>query len=1041
MNAAAPPSPTPAAPPRRRRWGRWLGGLALFGMVTLGVLWELRLALVRLALARALPAFPATVEQVEWRAGGIEVQGLSISGKDKVSWLRLPRAHLSVSPLRMLRGELGEVTLERLALHLTPDIINDLSAPQAASSKEPMRFHLTGLQVQDAAVEVLTPTGETAALVLNWQGGALARLAGGRWQAARQRISLRQLKLQPDAETPGAAATEITLECSADAATQQVTIHHLQTSELSAQAGKALWRALGLAGPQAAAAAVAPTARPVESVVLEDVVLGPMAVAFQDLPWLPALPPGHGHLLLSAQHVTSSLRDGSTQGEMQLALTDFSIGEAGGTPLLSLPKMTAAVHGLPAGGWHVRTFHLEPTEVRLATERLTEFGLQGWLPALALAGTLRAEAADLTIQNGEITSPTPPELTLSEVQVQRPGAAQPLLAWEELTVSGRWGEMLAGKHLHHFQWRQPVVNLTGADVQALTPPAPPNVPVEPPSGVPAWHGWQCDDLQIMDGQIHGQALGAGVPDFSTQLELQTMAGLWQLAFNDVHIATPDLPTAPPLYEGQSVRVDVDPQALWREHRIERVRLLASRVRLGATAADHAPPLPAADLAVPPLTPAAPAELMLGPQPLDWHVGNLEFSNTKIYLHHLIPDGAEILLPLAQKTLRNIPLTLDGLLQCDEPQRLELPYIYVPGTRVGTTVADFDTNFVHFSLAGLMRREIELVELVNPKIYVGDSLFHYVDQLRAQAPAEPLAKLSAVLASLITALGDEDLPSGNLVETNPGWRVNHLKALNGKLITTVKDSPLLRIPPLPFGADSSMAEGKINAQLAVPPGLYKPLLGTELVVAISEGNLTFNLPLKHQDNNLVQVFKADWLRYKQLRIDNVTLQVTYDKNGVYAKFWAHGYHGELQAEFNLYLDDNLSWDGWLTGTQLDMAALTAALTPNYCQMTGPVSGKIIAQGDKTSLYQATGEFATTTHGQIKITALDDALKALPADWADLKRQPIEKLLTTLRDFAYTNCTGKLRFYGLEGELHLNLTGPDGARNFDIHSHDRRASAAD
>lgn len=42
------------------------------------------------------------------------------------------------------------------------------------------------------------------------------------------------------------------------------------------------------------------------------------------------------------------------------------------------------------------------------------------------------------------------------------------------------------------------------------------------------------------------------------------------------------------------------------------------------------------------------------------------------------------------------------------------------------------------------------------------------------------------------------------------------------------------------------------ELAVPPGLYKPLLGTELVVAISEGAIVFNLPMRLKDNNLVQV---------------------------------------------------------------------------------------------------------------------------------------------------------------------------------------------
>lgn len=172
--------------------------------------------------------------------------------------------------------------------------------------------------------------------------------------------------------------------------------------------------------------------------------------------------------------------------------------------------------------------------------------------------------------------------------------------------------------------------------------------------------------------------------------------------------------------------------------------------------------------------------------------------------------------------------------------------------------------------------------------------------------------------------------------------------------------------------------------------------------------------------------------------DVTLQVTYDKNGVYARFWAKAYQGDLEGAFNLYLDDNLSWDMWLAGTNLETKEITQTLTPAYYSMTGPLTGKLIAQGDKTSLYQATGEFSNRTTGRIKILALEDAIKAIPADWSEVERKAVTKLLETLRDFAYDKCTGTLRFYGLEGGIRLRLNGPDGERNFDIFSHDRRLS---
>ena len=169
-------------------------------------------------------------------------------------------------------------------------------------------------------------------------------------------------------------------------------------------------------------------------------------------------------------------------------------------------------------------------------------------------------------------------------------------------------------------------------------------------------------------------------------------------------------------------VDIDPAHLWRDRRIERVKFQSSRIQVGVTDADSQAPESSLEQASVPTGINAPLELDLGPQPLDWHIGSVELANTKIYLHNLIPDSPEILIPLAQKTLRNIPLTLEGLKQSDDQQRIELPFVYIPGTRAGTSVADFDTNFLHFSLAGLMHKEIELVELVNPKIYVGTASF-------------------------------------------------------------------------------------------------------------------------------------------------------------------------------------------------------------------------------------------------------------------------------------------------------------------------------
>ncbi len=1042
MKPASSASPQPPSPARRpRRWLRVLGWIGLTVLILGAVAWQMRLTLLRQGLARALPEFPAQVHGLEWTRGGLEIKGLKLTdGTAQKPWLELRSAHLTVNPLKLATGELGEITLDQLRAHLTPEILQRLQRPQVAEDTSATSFHLSALHISDAALDVALPSGETAALVLNWEGGAASLGAAG-LQAERQTISLRQVNLQPDATTPGAHAAEIALTCSADATTRQITVHHLRTSGLSAQAGAALWKVLAIGKP---GPTVAATAGPLvaQTLKLEDVIVGPMAVKFASLPWLPKLPPGQGQVSVQAHDLVTSFTTGPLSGQADFSLRNFRLGEAGAPALLTLPEMSASAEALPQGGWRIANFALQPTEIKITSTQLTACGLEGWLPPLEVTGTLSAQAQDLRIEAGRLTSNAPQEITLAAVSVTRAGSSQPWLRWDALTAAGQWDEISSSKRFRRLAWTRPQITLTGSDLAALQSPEPATVAADN-AALPAWHGWRCDDLTISDGRLEVRDLGDKAPNFTTDISAETILGNWVVNLDEITISTPGSPRAPALYRAQQVQVEIDPRQLWQQRRIERVTARGSRLQVGVNDSDSQISEAESESSQAPQTLARPVELDLGPQPLDWHIGNLELANTKIYIHHLVPDAPEILLPLAHKTLRNLPLTAQGLRQSDTPERIELPFVYVPGTRVGTSVADFDTNFIHFSLAGLMNREIELIELVNPKIYVGDSLFHYVDKLRAQSPtpAQPaVAEMRSLLGSLISLVGDTPASPSPipLAPSGANWKVNRLRALSGQLITTVKDSPMLRVPPLPFGADSSLKEGRINAELAVPPGLYKPMLGTELVVAISQGAIVFNLPMKLKDNNLVQVFKADWLRYKQFRMADVTLQVTYDKNGVYARFWAKAYQGDLEGAFNLYLDDNLSWDMWLAGTNLETKEITQTLTPAYFSMTGPLSGKIIAQGDKTSLYQATGEFSNRTTGRIKILALEDAIKAIPADWSEVERKAVTKLLETLRDFAYDKCTGTLRFYGLEGEIRLRLNGPDGERNFDIFSHDRRLS---
>ena len=180
--------PTSPAQPRPRRWLRWICGLFLTLILGLALVWNFRLKIVRSVLARNLPNFPAQIESLDWQQGGMELRGFKLTDPSSASpWLEIARAHLSVNPLKLASGELGEITVETPRVHLTPAILEKLQQPQPASSKAPPAFHLSGLHVNDAALDVLLPSGETATLVLNWQAERLPSANPKVWMRSAKR--------------------------------------------------------------------------------------------------------------------------------------------------------------------------------------------------------------------------------------------------------------------------------------------------------------------------------------------------------------------------------------------------------------------------------------------------------------------------------------------------------------------------------------------------------------------------------------------------------------------------------------------------------------------------------------------------------------------------------------------------------------------------------------------------------------------------------------------------------------------------------------
>lgn len=1042
--------PTQVAPRRRRRWLRVVVVVLGILMIAGTVAWQARLKIANHFLRDAVPDYQATVGEVDWVDGGLEMKNLVLRASETSDpLLLLERAHLEIHPLGNGSQRLGKLTLVSPQIQLGPDFWKQPSAvPNSGAASTSTAMGLQGIDLQKGTVKMELPTGEKITAEFDWKGGGLAMDADGAISAERQMLIIRETRADLSGEAAACADGEAKMEFSINPRDRTLTIHQLKSGPLTAHLTEAFLLAFNPSAPPEESAAGRSGRSAIEYVVVEKGELGPLEISLPQVPGWPQLPALKATLEGSLDQFKSSLTALPHQGTVKLQLKNFLWGNAGGSPWLELPSVEMMATAQADGRWKLEPFDLAGVPVNFSEAQIKSLGVP--IP-LATRGLLSIHCGGLVWRDGKIGDENEHSLELEQVHLQLGAESNhEVLQWERFLLAGKVNDITGHQHLGKLHLDAPNCQLTGADMKLFpaTPDANEEAPLAP-LRPPLWSGWKCDSVMIRDGKILVTEMGPEVPNVSANISASQVEDRVRFDFNQLQASTPGLPKAPPLLNAASLQVEIDPATFWGERRLEKVSLQGARVRIGAESQDAVTDVveetPASLSNQPFLQPgggeafAFDTEMVLTPG--GWHIGEVRFENTKVFLHHLVPDAPEIQIPLASKIFRNVPLTAEGWRQNEKVERVELPFVYVPGTRAGTSVADLDTNFIHFSLAGLMRKEIDFVELVNPKIYAGDSLFHYVDKIRAEAaepvapePPKTLTEVRVLLGSLVSLLEGDAI----MAPLEPTWKISRVRAVNGKIVTTIKDSPVLRVPPLPFGADSSLREGRIKAELAVPPGLYKPLLGMELVTAISEGNIVFNLPLKQKDNNLVQVFKADWLRYKQFRIANVVLQVTYDKNGIYAKFWAKAYQGDLEGAFNLYLDDTLSWDMWLAGTGIETLELTDALTPAYFSMGGKLDGKIIAQGDKTSLYQATGDFKNRQDGRIKIVALEDAIKALPEDWGEAQRVWTTKYLEVLRDFSYDKFTGQLRFYGLEGSINIRLSGPDGERNFDVFSHDRRLS---
>ncbi|MGK0185031.1 MAG: hypothetical protein ACI9R3_000805 [Verrucomicrobiales bacterium] len=565
-----------------------------------------------------------------------------------------------------------------------------------------------------------------------------------------------------------------------------------------------------------------------------------------------------------------------------------------------------------------------------------------------------------------------------------------------------------------------------------------------------WQRVHAETFEVHNGFFEMVQTNSMIPNFSARVDAFTQATEgdgetrgqeYVIQSTDLEFFAPADPTEA-FARAKSLQVIADSQSLWVEKRVTSATLSGAEMTAGKrfnTLLDDAEVIDdAGDASIrngTGITAAEPgsdddASVIISPRN-DWHVGEFSVTDSVVIVEDIAALIPDISLPI-KAVLADFPLTKQGFSTHEEPLKVEVAQLRIPSPygQSRTPVAEFDSVFVHFTLGGLMRYELDKVELLNPTIYVGENLFWYVEFFRKADADEEAATVT------VTSSAKVEPAAVQAAVKDDAWSIAQIDAFYGKLLIALNGSVNPDLPAFPFNCSTTLKAGTLTAQLDIPAGEYRPLEGVDLMVKVTVGRADFNLPLGQKSNNLVQVFKAEELRYKQFLTTDVHLSVTYDQYGIYAQFGGATYDGYTNGALNLYINDDFTWDAWVAGSKVNASEVTRVLTPEYYLMSGAADFKVIAQGDLGALYQANGNFSMDAPGIISIPALDELKDKFPTDWTVLESSLAQVGVAALRDLPYETCEADFSVFEREGTLNLKAAGPGGTRDFQVAVHDYR-----
>jgi len=406
----------------------------------------------------------------------------------------------------------------------------------------------------------------------------------------------------------------------------------------------------------------------------------------------------------------------------------------------------------------------------------------------------------------------------------------------------------------------------------------------------------------------------------------------------------------------------------------------------------------------------------GPAP-DWRVGRLEISDIQASLG----DNAwrtdfdttfTIATTLQNLTPSEISGQLGSTLQVVEFTDIAIPSPRDPFTRVLT----LRSVFVRFTIADLLDKKIREATLLYPVVHIGEDLFLFMDRQRSR------------------------LQSGAPADS-PGWKIERLEVKFGSLRVgsggrTDYGLPLNFQTLAENVSFDDLATLTLSGSLEIPARTYR-FPAYQLEFTTGRGDLRFSYPPEKGVSNVVGTVKLENIRWRQFQSPDAWITTTFDRTGVNGLFGGTLLDGIMAGGFSFFFLGKSPWIGWLSGTGLDLGALTDILAPQNFRLTGPLDFAVETNAEAKKIRRVKGSFETTKPGSMQIGKIDDLLARIPPEWSSIKQDTTRIALESLRDFDFDTAGGGFWFADGEGLLDLALQGPLGSRKFQTALHNDSA----